>query len=215
MSIKDDVKGISKPDWSKAPTPQYSEEEALLLQELYSANQEQLRENARRESEWDSAGKRNLDRLLKTDGAVAKRLAHLFKIHKIEKTSFARQVGMGRSTLHRYLSEDVTDGHKKPVKKKTLLAILAAIPISVADFAYAPSNYAKWEASLNTPTIDGRDILDLRDEVLGAFERNNFIYKHNGVTKRLPYQQYLLMKSILESGFKVLDLVPHDEGLFR
>ena len=137
MNIKDNVKGISKLDWDEAPIPQYSEEELLRLQELQTANQELLRENAHHESEWDSAGKRNLDKLLKIDGAVAKRLAYLFKIQKIEKTSFARQVGMGRSTLHRYLSEDVIEGHKKPVKKKTLLAILAAIPISVADFSYA------------------------------------------------------------------------------
>ena len=88
MNIKDNVKGISKPDWEEAPIPQYNEEELLRLQELQTANQELLRENARHESEWDSAGKRNLDKLLKIDGAVAKRLAYLFKIQKIEKSSF-------------------------------------------------------------------------------------------------------------------------------
>ena len=146
-------------------------------------------------------------------GKIEERLAFLFKMKKIEKASFAKQVGMGRTTIQRYTSTTCKDGGFKSTKKR-LLKILDALSISVADFAFEPTDYNRWVASFDTPNFSGYDILGLRDQVLGAFENNNLVYRHNGELRRLPYPQYALMKSILESAFKVLDLVPHDEGFF-
>lgn len=210
MKIKNEAKGITEPKLDIRDYLDTSVDEASAWEELRADERKIQLENARIAQEWVAQGEKNLDILLNA-GGIEKRLAYLFKVKKIEKASFAKQVGMGRTTIQRYTSKK--DGGFKSTKKR-VLKILDALSISVADFAFEPTDYDKWEASFDTPNLNGYNILNLRDEVLNAFEKNNFVYRHNGVMKRLPYQQYALMKSILESAFKVLDLVPHDEGFF-
>ena len=210
MKIKNEAKGIIVPKLDIRDYLDRCVNEESAWEELRADERKIQLENARIAHEWVEQGEKNLDILLNA-GGIEKRLAYLFKMKKIEKASFAKQVGMGRTTIQRYTSSK--DGGFKSTKKR-LIKILDALSISVADFAFEPTDYNKWAASFDTPNFTGYDILSLRDHVLGAFENNNLVYRHNGETRRLPYQQYALMKSILESAFKVLDLVPHDEGFF-
>lgn len=210
MKIKNEAKGIIVPKLDIRDYLDRCVNEESAWEELRADERKIQLENARIAHEWVEQGEKNLDILLNA-GGIEKRLAYLFKVKKIEKASFAKQVGMGRTTIQRYTSNK--DGGFKSTKKR-LLKILDALSISVADFAFEPNDFEKWKASFDVPNFSGYDILSLRDNVLGAFENNNLVYRHNGETRRLPYQQYALMKSILESAFKVLDLVPHDEGFF-
>ena len=210
MKIKNEAKGIITPQLDIRDYLDRCVDEESAWEELRADERKIQLENARIAQEWVAQGEKNLDILL-NEGGIEKRLAYLFKTKKIEKASFAKQVGMGRTTIQRYTSNK--DGGFKSTKKR-LLKILDALSISVADFAFEPTDYNKWVASFDTPNFSGYDILNLRDQVLNAFENNNLVYRHNGELRRLPYPQYALMKSILESAFKVLDLVPHDEGFF-
>ena len=66
-----------------------------------------------------------LDDILNVPGAIADRLTYLFEVKKIEKAAFARQIGSGRTTIHRYLS-----GESTPTKKKLLIIIWIIITIT-------------------------------------------------------------------------------------
>ena len=211
MKITDKAKGLKDTNLDIKDYLENGLDEASALEELYADRLKIHTENTRIAKEWVEQGEKNLD-ILMQKGDIAKRLKYIFEVKKIEKAAFARQVGMGRTTIQRYTSER-GEGFKST--KKRLLRILDALQISVADFAFEPTDDEKWKAAFNNPTIEGYDILSLRDEVLFAFESNNFVYKQNGETKRFQGRPYELMKSIIESAFKVLDMVPHDEGFFR
>ena len=216
MKITDKAKGLKDTNLDINDYLENSVDEESAWEELNADLRKIQTENTRIAKEWAEQGEKNLD-ILMEKGGIERRLQYIFQTKKIEKAAFARQVGMGRTTIQRYTSTkkrtiDNDVGFKST--KKRLLRILDELQISVADFAFEPTDYDKWEAAFNNPTIEGYNILSLRDEVLSAFESNNFVYKHNGETKRFQGRPYELMKSIIESAFKVLDMVPHDEDFF-
>ena len=55
------------------------------------------------------------------------------------------------------------------------------------------------------------DIFDLRDNLLGQLCKNDFTYQYKGETIRLPYRHYVILKAMLESSFRILDLIAHDK----
>lgn len=210
MKINDKDKGIvpSVSD-ENFTVPELLVDESDIAAAMVEEEKKRRKQNALARAEWNSQGKENLDVILYVPNAIASRLDYLLKQKRIEKAVFARQVGLGRTTIHRYINGDST-----PNKKK-LLQIIDALSMSVADFCYEPKDFEKWKAALEPTNFQGRDIIDFRDEILDILSRNNFVYRHNGKTMRLPHKHYVLLKSIFESGFNVLDLLPHDEGFFR
>jgi transcriptional regulator with XRE-family HTH domain len=214
MKVSDKKKGIV--DYTSAPHElpdefrewDMSDEQLEYLEALDDARVREAEENARARTEWQAQGKKNLEIILYQNyqnGEIAKRLAYLFEEKHIEKTAFARQAGLGRTTIHRYISGDST-----PSKKK-LLQVLDALSMSVEDFCYEPTNFEAWKEALIESISKKHDIFILKDHIMKELAKNDFTYSHNGETVKLPYRHYTLLKAILESGFKVLDLLPHDK----
>lgn len=214
MKVSDKKKGIV--DYTSAPHElpdefrewDMSDEQLEYLEALDDARVREAEENARARTEWQAQGKKNLEIILYQNyqnGEIAKRLAYLFEEKHIEKTAFARQAGLGRTTIHRYINGDST-----PSKKK-LLQVLDALSMSVEDFCYEPTNFEAWKEALIESISKKHDIFILKDYIMKELAKNDFTYSHNGETVKLPYRHYTLLKAILESGFKVLDLLPHDK----
>jgi transcriptional regulator with XRE-family HTH domain len=213
MKISDKKKGIVDYTSAHHELPDefrewdMSDEQLEYLEARHDAAVREAEENARARAEWQSQGKKNLEIILYQNyqnGEIAKRLAYLFEEKHIEKTAFARQAGLGRTTIHRYISGDST-----PNKKK-LLQILDALSMSVEDFCYEPTNFEAWKEALVASLSKEHDIFKLKDYIMKELAKNDFTYSHDGEIVRLPYRHYTLLKAILESGFKVLDLLPHD-----
>ena len=181
-----------------------SEEDVQALEAQHDAEVREQEENAIILKEWEEVGQRNLEIIRDIPGAIGERLKHLFEQKKIERIHFARQIGVSRSTLFRYC-----EGTSTPSKKR-LLIIIDALDMDVADFCYEPKNYEKWKAVLEEKATRKNDIFTLRDNLLERLSRNNFTFQHKGETTRLPYRHYVILKAMLESSFRILDLIPHD-----
>lgn len=211
MKISDKAKGlvdyshIYNPDFEYDVEPEFDEEEIRILEEMHEAELQEKEENARALDAWKAQAEKNLDEILYVSGAIAERLQYIFETKNIEKTSFARQIGIGRTTIHRYLSGAATPSRKK------LLVIIDALDMEVADFCYEPQNFKKWKEELETTQKHTNDIFDLKESVLSSLSKNNFSYLHNGEIKPLPYRYYKILKTMLESSFRVLDLLSHDK----
>ena len=186
------------------PEPEYSDEEIQVQWEMEDALRREREENAKALKEWEAQAKKNLEIILNVPGAIGDRLTYLLNAKDIERASFARQIGVGRTTIHRYIS-----GQSIPNKKKLLL-IIDALDMDVADFCYEPRDFKKWQAALEETIARKHDIFEFRDNLLDELSRNNFTYQHKGVTSRLPHRHYVILKAMLESSFRVLDLIAHD-----
>lgn len=208
MKIKDTSKGIIEPELKIEDYIDKSVDEETALQELEADERKIRMANSVASHNWTTEGQKNLKIILKDREEIGRRISYLFEKLKVEKASLARQIGVGRTTIYRY-----SVGDTAPSKAK-LLAILGALSISVADFCYEPNNFDLWKAALEETAAYERDIFDIKASVLGLFDKNDFTYRHNGELKRLPYQHYSLLKSLLENGFKVLELLPHDVSFF-
>ena len=185
--------------------PEPSAEEILAQEQQHEAELREQEENARVDQDWEALGKRNFEILKGSRKAIGQRLTYLFEEKKIERTHFARQIGVSRSTLFRYCM-----GKNAPNPKK-LLVIIDALDMTVADFCYAPKDLEKWKASLEKKPTQKNDIFDLRDNLLGQLCTNDFTYQYKGETIRLPHRHYVILKAMVESSFRILDLISHDK----
>ena len=113
-----DYSAIYNPVPEYAEEPQYTDEDERIQQEMIEAQIREREENKKALAIWEEQAKKNLDDILIVPGAIADRLTYLFEVKKIEKAAFARQIGSGRTTIHRYLS-----GESTPTKKKLLIII--------------------------------------------------------------------------------------------
>lgn len=187
------------------PQPELTEEEESALLAMYENEMREREENAITRAQWEEQAKRNLEDILYIPGAIENRLSYLFKKKGIEQKEFARQIGLSRTTLYRYL-----EGKTAPNKKKLLL-IIDALDMEVADFCYEPRDFDKWKASLEADAVRRHDVFQMRDRLLSEISQNNFTYQYNGHPVRLPRKYYLILKTMLESSFRILDLLAHDE----
>lgn len=210
MKISDQKKGIEDyiskycevPD--DLPPPEFTEEQLAQMDAEAIYVKRARRRNARAQKQWEEDGKKNLGIIRDVPNAVSERLKHLFNEKGIEVASFAREVGMGRTTIHRYLKGEPVSSEKK------LLRIIDALSMSVADFCYSPHDIEEWKASLEDSIAEKNDIFMWRDQLIEQLSTNDFTYQHHGKTYRLPYNYYVVLKAIVENSVKVLDLLPHD-----
>ena len=185
--------------------PEPSEEEILAMDQRHEAELREIEENARIAQEWEKLGQQNLKVIRDTSKSIGERLEYLFAAKKIERIHFARQIGVSRSTLFRYCT-----GYSTPSEKK-LLMIIDALDMSVADFCYEPQDTPKWKSHLEKKVIKKNDIFELKDVLLEQLSSNSFTYQYNGDTLRLPCRYTTILKALLESSFRILDLLPHDQ----
>lgn len=219
MKINKKEKGIVDLSEKYNPTP--TEEEMLEMyasmigeddeaadaaaEEMQEAEVLEREENARALARWEKLAQENLKLIRDVSGAIGDRLTYLFEKKQIEKASFARQIGVGRTTLHRYLKGTATPSEKK------LLLIIDALEMDAGDFCYEPKDIEKWKMNLEEGAKRSSDIFELKNEFLEKLARNHFTYTYKGSTYRLPYKHYITLKTMLESSFKVLDLLSHDK----
>lgn len=185
--------------------PEPSAEEILAMEQQYEAELREKAENTRAAQEWEKLGQQNIKVIRDTPKSIGERLEYLFAAKKIERIHFARQIGVSRSTLFRYFTGDSTPSEKK------LLTIIDALDMSVADFCYEPKDTEKWKSYLVKKVIKKNDIFELRDDLLKQLSNNSFTYQYNGDTLQLPYRHAMILKALLESSFRILDLIPHDK----
>ena len=185
--------------------PEPSAEEILAQEQQHEAELREQEENAKADREWEKLGQQNLGIIRDIPDAIGQRLEYLFETKKIERIHFARQIGVSRSTLFRYCTGESTPSEKK------LLVIIDALDMTVADFCYEPKNIAEWKAALEKKAAKKNDIFELRDSLLEKLSRNSFTYQYKGETIRLPYRHYIILKAMLESSFRILDLIVHDK----
>ena len=215
MKISDKTKGLvdytseydQYPD--DIPEPEYSEEEEQYLARMYNAAKDEQANNEQALIAWEALGEENLQILLRDRKQIGQRLTYLLEKKGIDKTTFARQLGVGRTTIHRYTFGEIR------FSKKKLLQIIDELFMDVADFCYEPADFEKWKAALEDVSSRQHDVYMLMNRVLGEMERNDFTYIHNGEVVKLPYKYYALLKSLLHSSFKVLDLIPHDKNPYK
>ena len=200
-----DYSDIYNPTIPADEYPEPSDEQVLALEQQHEAEMREQEENARANQDWEAQGKRNFDTIKDSRKTIGQRLEYLLEKKKIERIHFARQVGISRSTLFRYCA-----GGSKPSEKK-LLAIIDALDMTVADFCYEPGNLEKWKESLEKKPPKKNDIFELRDKLLGLLCKNDFTYQYKGETIRLPHRHYVILKAMLESSFRILDLIVHDK----
>ena len=219
MKINKKAKGLV--DYSDVYNPEQTDEEiaAMIAYEIendsdehweelearHEADMLEREENARALARWEKLAQENLKLIRDVSGAIGDRLTYLFEKKQIEKASFARQIGVGRTTLHRYLKGTATPSEKK------LLIIIDALEMDVGDFCYEPKDTEKWKIMLEESTKRSSDIFELKNEFLEKLAKNHFTYTYKGSTYRLPYKHYITLKTMLESSFKVLDLLSHDK----
>ena len=209
MKISDKKKGIEDyvakyhdvPD--DLPPPEFTEEHLAEMDAEAIDVKRIRRRNAWSEKRWEEEGQKNLKIILYEKDAVANRLRYLLDEKDIEVATFAREVGMGRSTIHRYLKGE-------PVSEKKLLRIIDALSMSVADFCYSPQDIDEWKASLVESVSEQNDIYAWRDNLLEQLSTNDFTYQRYGKTHRLPYNYYVVLKAAVENTIRFLDLLPHD-----
>ncbi len=215
MKISDKTKGLvdytseydQYPD--DVPEPEYSEEEEQYLLRMYNAAKDEQAENEQAQIAWEAQGEENLQILLKDRKQISERISYILDKKHIDKTTFARQLGVGRTTMHRYTHGEVR------FSKKKLLLIIDELYMDVADFCYEPTDIEKWKAALEEVAGKQHDIYFMMNRVLGEMERNDFTYIHNGEVVKLPYKYYALLKSLLHSSFRVLDIIPHDKTPYK
>ena len=211
MKISDKKKGIEDyiskyhdiPD--DLPPPEFTEEHLAEMDAEAADIKRIRRRNAWSEKRWEEEGQKNLKIILLKKNAVADRLKYLLQEKHIEVATFAREVGMGRSTIHRYLK-----GGKHKPSEKNLLRIIDALSMSVADFCYSPSDINEWKASLVESDTEENDIFMWRDQLIEQLSFNDFTYRRYGKVHRLPHNYYVVLKAIVENSIRVLDLLPHD-----
>ena len=209
MKISDKKKGIEDyvskycavPD--DLPPPEFTEEHLAEMDAENIETKRIRRRNAWTERRWEEEGPKNLKIILNKKDEVANRLRYLLDEKDIEVATFAREVGMGRSTIHRYLKGE-------PVSEKKLLRIIDALSMSVADFCYSPDDIDEWKSSLVESVSEQNDIYEWRDNLLEQLSTNDFTYQRYGKTHRLPYNYYVVLKAAVENTIRFLDLLPHD-----
>ena len=184
--------------------------------------QERAERKAKREqvlADRKRIGEENLVELVKlhNDGfdkfspknIIGKRVKFLRDIYGFKSpTDFSRRAGIDRTTLYHCEKGD------SPIKISTVRKIIAAFDMDVYDFAYSPKKYNEF-VEHNKITNDTlfdvpKNIFDFRDYVLNSVQSLDFSYNVNGIMKRVPAKYVITLKSLLESSFKVLDLMTHD-----
>ena len=191
---------------------------------------EMIENNEKAQLEWDKQGEENIKILLAkqkplveqfkkkqaiaqangkeinydSDSFIGERIEFLMGKNNQEIAEFCRNIGMSRSSLHRYIK-----GSHLP-SEKSLRKIIEGLYVSIADFCYEPNDFEKWKSAFETSS-DINDIFKFRDEILAQLRINNFTYQNNGITMRLPNRYFELFRNLIKDSFGVFEMLPHDK----
>ena len=183
---------------------EFTEEALQFMEAAVEAEKQQRAERERCDQEFEAQAEANLKIIFDIPGEIGKRIDFLLEKAQIEKTTLARQIGVGRTTIHRYIS-----GTTVPNRKKLLL-IVDALSLSLGDFCYEPRSFDNWKNALEKNLRPENDVFIFRDNILNMIAKNNFTYQNNEKILRLPHKYYVVIKTMLEGSLRVLDLLSHD-----
>lgn len=229
MKIKNDEKGV----FDLAPTETIIIDDADLSAtelETVSIVDEIIANNKKAQVEWEKQGELNIKTLLAKqkrlvesfnkkqavaksknqqiaydgDSFIGERIEFLMVQNNQEIAEFCRNIGMSRSSLHRYIK-----GSHLP-SEKSLRKIIEGLYVSVADFCYEPEDFGKWKSAFEK-TDKTNDIFAFKDKLLEQLRINNFTYQNNGLTMRLPNRYFSLFRKLITDAVDILDLLPHDK----
>lgn len=137
---------------------------------------------------------------------IGERISYLMKLNDQEVTEFSKNVGISRSSMHRYIK-----GSHLP-SEKTLRKIIGCLFVDVPSFCYAPHSIDEWTKSFVAKhDEDDIDIFAYRHNILAHLSNNRFTYKNNGVKVRLPHRYFDLLGKLITASFEVLEMLPHDD----
>lgn len=191
---------------------------------------EMIKRNEQAQIEWEKQGELNIKTLLAKqkplvesfkkkqaiatskkqkiaydgDSFIGDRIEFLMGRNNQEIAEFCRNIGMSRSSLHRYIK-----GSHLP-SEKSLRKIIEGLYVSVADFCYEPEDFDKWKSAFEK-SAESNDIFLFKEKMLEQLRINNFTYKNNGIIMRLPNRYFELFRNLVKDSFEVLDLIPHDK----
>ena len=229
MKIDDEIKGINDyPDDYIERV--YTEEDVAEIIESEKYYSKLIEQNELAEKKWEEEGEKNIKVLInkqkilveqfKKDQAKAKannkeisysgdsfigeRIVFLMGQNNQEIAEFCRNIGMSRSSLHRYIK-----GSFLP-SEKSLRKIIEGLYVSVADFCYAPDDFEKWKSAFEK-SYEVNDIFNFKERLLKKLRINDFTYQANGATRRLPNRYFELFRNLIKDSFAILELLPHDK----
>ena len=136
---------------------------------------------------------------------IGERIEYLMSKNNQEIAEISLNIGMSRSSLHRYIK-----GTHLP-SEKALRKIIDGLYVSVSDFCYEPDDFEKWKSAFESST-EINDIFKFKEKILEQLRINNFTYKNNGLILRLPNRYYVLFRKLISDAVDVLDLLPHDKN---
>lgn len=206
------------------------EEDSPIPENEHDAIYEMIESNERAQIEWDKQGEENIKALLAKQKSLVEQFKKKLAIAKIngkeinytgesfigeridflmgknnqEIAEFCRNIGMSRSSLHRYIK-----GSHLP-SEKSLRKIIEGLYVSVADFCYEPENFEKWKSAFEQSS-DNNDFFKFKENILKQLRINNFTYQNNGITMRLPNRYFELFRNLVKQSFDILELLPHDK----
>ena len=134
---------------------------------------------------------------------IGERIEYLMSENNQEISEFCLNIGISRSSMHRYIK-----GSHLP-SEKALKKIIDGLYVSVADFCYEPDDFEKWKSAFENSS-DSNDIFKFKDKMLEQLRINNFTYTHNGLVMRLPNRYFELFRNLIKQSFEVLELIPHN-----
>lgn len=105
---------------------------------------------------------------------IGERIEYLMSENNQEISEFCLNIGISRSSMHRYIK-----GSHLP-SEKALRKIIDGLYVSVADFCYEPDDFEKWKSAFENSS-DNNDIFKFKDKMLEQLRINNFTYTHNGL----------------------------------
>lgn len=135
---------------------------------------------------------------------IGERIEFLMDKNNQEITELGLNIGISRSSMHRYIK-----GTHIP-SERLFKKIIEGLYVSVADFCYEPDNFEKWKSAFEQ-TAENNDIFKFKEKMLEQLRINSFTYKNNGITMRLPNRYFELFRNLIKYSFGVLDLIPHDK----
>lgn len=229
MKIDDEIKGINyyPDDYIERV---YTEEDVAEIIESEKYYSKLIEQNELAEKKWEEEGEKNIKVLINKqkilveqfrkdqakakasnkeisysgDSFIGERIVFLMGQNNQEIAEFCRNIGMSRSSLHRYIK-----GSFLP-SEKSLRKIIEGLYVSVADFCYAPDDFEKWKSAFGK-SYEVNDIFNFKERLLKKLRINDFTYQTNGATRRLPNRYFEAFRNLIKDSFAILELLPHDK----
>lgn len=127
-----------------------------------------------------------------------KKVAFLLKRNNEDVANFCRQMGISRSSMHRYIK-----GTHLP-SDRTMTKIIDGLRVTPEQFQSIPGQYEEWETAISAygePT----DFFELCQSILNELHSRDLCYTtRDDITKRLPRRQYAAFCNLFNDAVEMM-----------